>query len=299
MTNDVEEFSINKNRLSKSTAEKVSEKGLPKLINIYSKYDIEATFYFTGTFASSFPKSVKLVHDNGHEIGSHGHSHHLHHSFDIMSTNQQYVHLTKSKRVIEELVGPIEAFRAPALRISNNTIPILERLGFKTDSSVSSQRFDGPFTFGSGRKIKWLVAPRKPYFPSHKNPYKRGRSNILEIPVSAFGLSYQGTTMRIAPKLNELLGNYLHFESNKTGKPIVFLFHPNELINEPDAKPTRRSNSIVKSFFAEYLRTRMKKSNLGNKSLQLLEEVIKSSMDYGSSFVSAKSYRNLHEKIYV
>ena len=77
MTNDVEEFSISKNRLSNSTALKVHEKGLQVLVNLYSKHDISATFYFTGTFAERFPKSVKLVNDNGHEVGSHGYSHEI------------------------------------------------------------------------------------------------------------------------------------------------------------------------------------------------------------------------------
>ena len=125
---------------------------------ICTQGDVEATFYFTGTFASKYPKSLELVNDNGHEVGSHGYSHHLKHSFDLLTREQQYVHLSKSKSVLESVVGPIKSFRAPALRISDETIPILQKLGFETDSSVSSQRFDGPFTFGSKRKIKWLLS---------------------------------------------------------------------------------------------------------------------------------------------
>ena len=52
------------------------------------------------------------------------------------------------------------------LRINEDTVRALEEAGFKTDSSVSSQRFDGPFTFGAKRKLKWLYAPGKPYMIS-------------------------------------------------------------------------------------------------------------------------------------
>ena len=69
ITNDVEEVSIVKNKLSFRTAQKVADKGLPRLLEIYNKYDVQGTFYFTGTFAESFPNSIKAVMDCGHEIG--------------------------------------------------------------------------------------------------------------------------------------------------------------------------------------------------------------------------------------
>ena len=172
MTNDVEETSIVNNNLSYQTSLKVSKEGLPPLIDLYSKYDVESTFYFTGTFANKFPESVQSVIDHGHEVGCHGYSHQPQHAFDLLEPKQQYLHLVKAKKEIESISGTIEAFRAPALRLGNHTIPILEKVGFKTDSSVASQRFDGPLTFGSLKKLKWLTSPRMPYFPSHHNPYQ-------------------------------------------------------------------------------------------------------------------------------
>ena len=123
-------------------------------------------------------------------------------------------------------------------------------------------------------RLSGFYPPRKPYYPSVSNPYKEGKSKILEIPVSAFGFSYQGTTMRISPKINDLLGRFLYKESQITKKPVVFLFHPNELVNEPTLNPARRSKSNIEFFFAEYIRNKMKLSNLGKKSLSLLEENI-------------------------
>ena len=102
-----------------------------------------------------------------------------------MSYEEQLSELKKAKRIIESLAGTIESFRAPALRLNEDTLRALEETGFQSDSSVASQRFDGPFTFGSKKKLKWMVAPRKPYFLSYESITREGDSKILEIPISA------------------------------------------------------------------------------------------------------------------
>ena len=111
------------------------------------------------------------------------------------------------------------------LRMNEATVRALEEAGFKTDSSVASQRFDGPFTFGSKKKLKWLVAPRKPYMISYDSIVKSGSSNILEIPISAAIVPFIGTTMRISPFITRILQKYLYHESKNTGKPVVFLLN--------------------------------------------------------------------------
>src|SRR3972149_7164907 len=166
MTNDVESFSIPLNKLDLSTSKHVYEVGLPRLLDVYSKHDIKSTFYFTGEIAELVPEAIELVLDHGHEIGCHGYDHSPHRAFDSMVLEEQVVELNRAKAAIECIAGKIYDFRAPMLRINENTIRALEQTGFNTDSSIASQRFDGPLTFGSKRKLKWLVAPRFPYYPS-------------------------------------------------------------------------------------------------------------------------------------
>ena len=72
MTTDVEEHSIALNRLDEETAWRVYKEGLPRLLELYAKYDVASTFYFTGTFAEKIPEAVELVKEHGHEIGCHG-----------------------------------------------------------------------------------------------------------------------------------------------------------------------------------------------------------------------------------
>lgn len=285
MTNDVESFSIPLNRCNEETAQQVYKVGLPRLLDLYSRHDISSTFYFTGELAEIVPEAIDLVKDHGHEIGCHGYSHEIDKAFDLLSYEEQVNELKKAKKVIESVAGRIESFRAPALRINEDTVRALEETGFSSDSSVCSQRFDGPFTFGSKKKLKWLTAPRKPHYPHNS-------SSILEIPISAILFPYIGTTMRVSPLLTKFIEKFLFFESKHTGKPIVFLFHPNECLDFSGRVTTaRRSTNPVNYFFADYLRQRLKLRNLGVKSVGLLDNILGNAKRYGFGFVCVREYR--------
>ena len=178
MTNDVESFSIPLNRYDAETAKEVYEVGLPRLLDLYARHDIKCTFYFTGTMCELVPDAIDLVKAYGHEIGCHSYSHAEDKALDVLSYEEQLNELKKAKGIIESLAGKIESFRAPALRLNGDTVRALEETGFTSDSSICPQRFDGPFTFGSKRKLKWLVAPRKPYFLSYESITRKGNSEI-------------------------------------------------------------------------------------------------------------------------
>jgi peptidoglycan/xylan/chitin deacetylase (PgdA/CDA1 family) len=89
MTNDVESFSIPRNKLDTGTIKEVYEVGLPRLLDLYARHDIKCTFYFTGRFAEQSPESVELVKSYGHEIGCHGYDHSPEKAFDVLSFEEQ------------------------------------------------------------------------------------------------------------------------------------------------------------------------------------------------------------------
>lgn len=295
MTVDVEDFSIPLNRCDHKTGRLVYRRGLPKLLSLFAKHDMIATFYFTGEMCEHIPESAELVKDHGHEIGCHGYSHAVEMGLDALRYEDQLSEISKAKRITEKIVGKIESFRAPALRINEDTVKVLEKTGFTSDSSVCSQRFDGPFTFGSRKKLNWLRAPRRPYFLSHESISKKGNSKILEIPISAFITPYIGTTMRISPSFIKILQRFIFFEAKRTDKPVVFLFHPNETLrigNEIVA--TRRSKNPITHLFADKIRQRMKLKNLGDNSLSLLNDVIVDAKKFGFDFLGARQYARRH-----
>lgn len=294
MTNDVESFSIPLNKSDPSIAREVYKIGLPRLLDLYSRNDLKCTFYFTGELAEQIPEAVELVMDHGHEIGCHGYDHSHDHAFDSMTFDEQVAELIKGKNILESIAGKITDFRAPALRINENTIRALEHTGFKTDSSIASQRFDGPLTFGSKKKLKWLIVPRNPYYPSYYSIMRKGESNILEIPISAFIFPYIGTTMRVSPAILKSLEKFLFVESMITEKPIVFLFHPNECLDaNSNVIPVRRVNNAFEYIFADKIRHELKIKNLGTKAIFLLNDVIKRAKKKGFEFVTMKEYSKL------
>jgi len=292
MTNDVESFSIPLNRLDHETAKEVYKVGLPRLLDVYARHDIKCTFYFTGEIAEIVPEAVDLVLDHGHDIGCHGYDHSHEKAFDVMSFQEQVAELRKAKDVIEAIAGTVRDFRAPALRINESTIRALEETGFNTDSSIASQRFDGPLTFGSKRKLKWLVAPRFPYYPSYNSVVKKGDSKILEIPISALVFSYIGTTMRVSPVILRYLEKVLFVESIMTERPLVFLFHPNECLDaNSNVTPARRGGNTIEYIFGDVIRRELKIHNLGMRAVKLIDDVVKRAKEKGFEFESVQEYR--------
>jgi peptidoglycan/xylan/chitin deacetylase (PgdA/CDA1 family) len=298
LTNDVELTSLSLNRCDPTVADEVYEVGLPRLLDLYSKYDVESTFYFTGRFAELKPEAVDLVKDYGHEIGCHGYTHEPSEGFDVLPYSTQLNHLKKAKDIIEEIAGRIEAFRAPELRINRHTVKALEEADFKTDSSISPQRFDGPMSFGMKEKMKWMFAPRQPYYLSYESPFDEGDSKVLEVPISAILFPYIGTTMRASPMITRAIQKYLFYEAKKTNKPIVFLFHPNECLDMTTKfETTRQSNNPISYVFGDVIRQRLKMRNLGKYSIRLLDEIINEAKQEGFEFLTVKEYRKNYSSI--
>jgi peptidoglycan/xylan/chitin deacetylase (PgdA/CDA1 family) len=291
LTNDVECFSFRTNNFEDAVAQEVYKQGLPRLIDLYSKHDISCTFYATGKIVELKPEIVDLIKDAGHEMGCHSYEHTNEKALDNLTYEQQLSEIGKAKEVIENAAGRVVSFRAPALRINSDTLRVLEELGFETDSSIASQRFDGPMSFGSKSKINWITAPRKSYHPSRENPYRKGDSRILEVPVSAFVCPYIGTTMRASRTITKFLQKILFYESKKTGKPVVFIVHPNEAIDFSGPVSTaRRGSGFVSHLFADRIRHRIKLKNLGGKTVNLLDELIKDAKTNGFEFSTVREY---------
>lgn len=297
LTTDVELISIPFNREVFSLAKKIYKVAIPMLLDLYSKYNVKSTFYFTGNFVEIEPAAVEIVKKEGHEIGCHGYSHNAKNSLDILSYEEQLQCLTYAKNILESVAGRVTSFRAPALRINAHTIRVLEKLDFKTDSSVASQRFDGPFSLGTKEKIGWLFAPRSPYYPSYDSPFKMGKSSVLEIPISAIIIPYIGTTMRISPFITRIIEKFLFMESFKTGKPIVFIIHPNECLTKNDMEVDPKEVPFIpKKWVVDVLKPKLKCRNLGTTAINLLETIIKKAKSYGFKFATVIEFYNHYKK---
>lgn len=277
LTNDVETTSIWFNDLRDQTGEKVFREGMPLLLDLYRKYQIKSTFFFTAYIAGLYPEIVRMILMDGHEVGSHGKSHTKENGFDIMPFDKQKDHLDYSKKLLEDISGQkVISFRAPALRVSPLTARALIETGFKIDSSIASQRFDFFLSFGSKGKMGFLTSPRLPYRTARENIFKKGQGQLIEVPLSATLIPFAGTTMRMFPALTKLQQKFLDLEAGLRGKPVVFGTHPNEFIDEcsEPRKIKRRSGNPLAYLLNDLIRAKLKARNLGPGGLPIYEGLI-------------------------
>jgi len=288
LTFDVERYSFNNNNYIDSIIPSVAEQ-ISILLDLLDKKNAKATFFFTARFAEKSPKTLLLVKQFGHEVGCHGYNHFD--FYDSLCYDEQVKYLKKSKNIIENIIGSdVKSFRAPSLRINKQTVKALETVGFKHDSSVASQRFDGPLTSGALKKTEWLFAPRGPYNPSSINPFSRGESKIREFPISSFFWAMTGTHLRLSPMMTGMLLKLLDKEASFKNIPIVFLIHPNEFINF-----TRQSTSHRNNWFSDNLRHMIKMKNLGDKCYKLFNGFLEKLEEKEFIITSIKSYEKNNE----
>ena len=273
-TNDVEHTSVTGSTWER-IAEQVNQVTLPRLLDLYDKYDVKSTFFVLGELAELCPNIVKQIVSHGQEVGSHGYQHNRNRTFDTMSLDDQIKELKHSKELLEQIGGQeVVSFRAPALRVNSNTPQALCEAGYKFDSSVAPQRLDACMSYGAKENRKWLKAPRTIYQTALDNLARRGDCEIIEVPVSAFGVPYIGTVMRIAPKLLlPITRNTLYLEACMHDIPVNFLFHPSEAVREIEEEMTANTTTKngLRHILSHQLRAKMKMKNLNIHALDLLE----------------------------
>jgi hypothetical protein len=287
MTNDVE-LTTTRNVEDPRVADRLMADGLPTTLDLYSTHDVRATFFFTGNFVQACPEAVDLVKSRGHEIGCHAMSHDSLQALDSMGEDEQHALLSRAKSIVEGAAGPIEAFRAPELRINRHTVRALERAGFRIDSSVAPQRFDGPLSWGTRTKLRWLTAPRRVYRMSHGDPFADGSSDVIEVPVSALLLPYMGTSLRVSPALAGVVGRMLSRQARDARRPVVFILHPYEFLEETEP-PFRGGPGAVDALRGRY-REDLKRRNLGKAAVKLVESMLAGARRRGFEFVGMSEY---------
>ena len=95
-----------------------------------------STFFVLGWIAERLPQLVKRIADQGHEVASHGYNHQLCHALDPENLKQD---LIRSKHLIEDITGSaVVGYRAPSFSINHRVFELLERCGYRYDSSYNS-----------------------------------------------------------------------------------------------------------------------------------------------------------------
>ena len=200
-------------------------KNTNKILELFEKYEIKATFFTLGYIAEKFPDLIKEIDNKGHEIASHSYAH-----LDIRKTTKEEFEndLKKSIEILEKIIGKkVFGFRAPYFSIDKKSFWAMEILSkyFKYDSSIFPVKTP---LYGIRN------APRNIYKPNLANPaIEDSKSNLIEIPMATHRIPIIGN-IPIAG------GFYLRFlpyfyikhglnKINKNGNSFIFYIHPKDL----------------------------------------------------------------------
>jgi len=235
-------------------------KTMKKLLDLFKRYSINATFFCLVETSKIYPDIIKMIVDDGHEIALHGVSHQ-----NIVDRERFRKDICYGKCFLEELSGSeVLGYRAPNFKIPLWGFKVLSESGFIYDSSLVPC-FSIPGWYGSSS------TPTRPYvvWP--------GKYDLIEFPLTVFPL------LRIPGSGGWFLRNFgfkwikilLKTHLRKHDIAILYL-HPWELSEDNPKLPEIP--------FHVFRRT-------GKWTLENLRRIIENFKDY-VSFTSFKEYLN-------
>jgi len=221
-----------------SRCEYRAEASTVKLLELFSKHGIQATFFILGWVAQRSPQLIRQIHAAGHEIACHGMSHQL----VYKQTPDEFEAETRdSKALLENIIGSsVAGYRAASWSITRQSLwalDIIHSLGFEYDSSVFPVRHD---LYGIPD------APRRPGIiktPSGKEllefPPSTAQFAGVRVPVAGGGY------FRLLPYWLTRAG--LKQINADEGQSFIFYLHPWEV--DPDQP---RVQASLRSRFRHY-----------------------------------------------
>ncbi len=158
-----------------------SEVGNIRLLNLFKRCNLRTTFFIPGHSIESFPAQVKQIVDAGHEIGAHGY---LHENPIAMTPTQEEDVLARCVDLIEKTSGhKPRGYVAPWWEMSESTIGLLQKYGFKYDHSQGYRDFQ-PFYARLGDK--WNVIDYSKRAAEWMHPLQHGK----EIDIVGIGANW-------------------------------------------------------------------------------------------------------------
>jgi polysaccharide deacetylase family protein (PEP-CTERM system associated) len=215
------------------------EQNTRRLLVLFERAGITATFFVLGWVAERFPDLVREIDAHGHEIASHGYSHQL--IFD--QTPAVFRRETaKSKQLLEDITGKtVTGYRAASYSITKASLwalDILADLGFTWDSSIFPIYHDTYGMAGSPQEPYQLVTPSGAMLTE----FPLTTAKVMGMAVPAAGGGY----FRQYPYA---LSKWLLSRASADGKkPVIFYLHPWEI----DPEQPRVPDAGWKSNFRHY-----------------------------------------------
>lgn len=152
-----------------SRGEYGAEVGVPRLLEVYQRFDVKTTWFTPGHTVDTFTEACEAVADKGHEFGHHGYFH----------ENPTLIDGAAEEELVERAFDSFKrrlgvrptGYRSPYWDYSDDTLDIVEKFDFKYDSSLMGRDFH-PY-----HPQRWAIDWEEGNTAGHA-------SHVLEIPVS-------------------------------------------------------------------------------------------------------------------
>jgi polysaccharide deacetylase family protein (PEP-CTERM system associated) len=186
-------------------------------LQTFKDHKVKATFFILGEIAESFPKLIKDISDEGHEIAVHGF---YHRQIFKLSGDEFKTEVGNAKKLLEDLSGQqVIGHRAPAFSINKDTqwaLEVLVELGFKYDSSIYPMQ---------GKRYGWSDFKKE----IHTMKLPNGLS-IIEVPMStiSFGIKELGIGGGYFRHFPYLYTKWAISHIQKK-RPVIVYMHPYEI----------------------------------------------------------------------
>jgi polysaccharide deacetylase family protein (PEP-CTERM system associated) len=212
------------------------ERNVQRILEMLAQYDTRATFFTLGWLAERYPRLVREIVAQGHELASHGYGHER--ASDLQPSEFD-ADVVRAKALLEDIGGvEVRGYRAPSFSIGKRNpwaFDSLARAGYRYSSSVYPIRHD---------HYGMPDAPRFAY---------AAREGLIEVPVTTLRIAAQnlpssgGGYFRLLPYA---VSRWLIRQVNRRdGQAAVFYFHPWEI----DPQQPRVPGIDAKTRFRHYL----------------------------------------------
>jgi polysaccharide deacetylase family protein (PEP-CTERM system associated) len=214
------------------------ERNVDVILGLLDEAGAHATFFTLGWIAERYPRAIRRIVDNGHELASHGYGHER---ASDLTPDAFRDDITRAKRILEDIGGVgVHGYRAPSFSINRDNwwaVGALEEAGYRYSSSIYPVRHDH---YGM---------PDAPRFPHRPN----GATGIWELPpttVPLMGRNFPaagGGWFRLLPY--EASRWMLRRVNVQEQAPCMFYFHPWEV----DAEQPRQAGLSARTRFRHYI----------------------------------------------
>lgn len=161
----------------------VYEQGIPRLLDLFDRHGIRATFFVVGRDLPAQAAAVRGMVERGHEVANHSTWHRP--GFARLSRSEKQADLAITHQLILDAAGrPPVGFKSPGFSFSPDQLDVLETLGYLYDSSLLPT-FYAPALRGLQRvlsgghvdpshygRASHGLAPLRPYHPSQAAPHR-------------------------------------------------------------------------------------------------------------------------------